>query len=266
MLTNIKQLTTEEGRREYYKYFLDDPSSFRHHVEPYLDPRFNDELKETYGCDHHGDPRFRIIWAGTEPMTAFKDTGSETIEYLGKKYPWMRLRIVKGYTYTNDDGQKVHVTTIPQVPKDKIYTEDITWDDLGVMKFAIEAKYTAEEMVQMGWYPPFDSPEFDMYCVKNGKRYRSRPNPKGEYILAHYIETEKGEYRDVTQADIDRIHEIVARSRNESEEEYLARKMKQREDLARLEQENESYNYSAQFEKSRIAAEKKLAKGQIIYG
>lgn len=265
MLTNLKELTTEEGRRAYYKYYLDDPSSFRHHVEPYLDPRFNEELKDAYGCDHHGDARFRFVWAGTLPALAYKDTGNETVEYEGKKYPWMRLRIIKGYTYLNDNGHKVHVTTLPQVPQGKIATEDITYDDLGVMKFAIEAKYTAEEMVQLGRYPAFDSLEFDTFCVKNGKRYRSKPDMKGEYVLAHYIETHDGQYRDVTQQDVDRIHEIVNRSRNESEAEYLARKMKEREDLAALEQYNSDYNYAKQFEQSLVSAEKKLARGQILY-
>lgn len=266
-LTPLKQLESEEGRREYYTYDPSNPTSMRHHVDPYLDPRFNEELLDMFGTDVHGDPRLRISWAGTLRAKSYRqmEDGS-TLEYEGMKYPYMRLRTIAGYEYFNDKGQKVTVATMAQVPKDALFVEVFEWDDLGTMKFVLEMKYTYEELVQIRRYPKPDTEEEVEWAHKNGKRIKEDPNPKGEYIFCHYIETHDGRYLEVSDDTIERIRDVFHTATTETEEEYVKRKLEARRQLAIAEQEQETLNYAHAVSNSRDRAERKLSKGKIIYG
>ena len=217
-LTPLKQLESEEGRREYYTYDPQNPVSMRHHVEPYLDPRFNEELLDMFGTDVHGDQRLRIVWAGMLRAGSYRQMeNGDTLRYEGMKYPYMRLRTIAGYEYFNDKGQKVTVATMAQVPKDALFVEVFEWDDLGVMKFALEMKYTFEELVQIRRYPKPDTDEEIGWATKNGKRIKDDPNPKGEYIFCHYIETHDGRYLEPSEATIESIRDIFHTATTESE-------------------------------------------------
>lgn len=265
-LIKIKELDTEEGRREYYTYDPRNPATLRPHAEPYLDPRFNAELLEIFGTDVHGDPRLRIVWGGSTRASSFREMeDGSVLEYDGMRYPYMRLRIIRGYNYYDKKGRKVMVTSLSRVPPNTVFTEAIGWDDLGVMKFVLEMKYTAEELVKLGRYPKPGSDEEKNWCVRDGKRYRRKPDPNGDYLFCHYIETSDGRFADVTQITIDNIRAIFHRATTETEAEYVKRKLAEREQLAIAEKEQENLNYANHVENARIRAEKKLAKGKIIY-
>jgi len=272
-LTALKHLDTEEGRREYYTYDMSRAETLKRHVEPYLDPRYNQELLDAYGTDPHGDQLVRIVWAGTLPRVNYReDKNGNTEAYDGCKYPFMRIKDTIGYTYLDKHGKRVTVTKFHQVPDDALFTEEFRYYDLGVMKFVIEMKFTHAQMVQLGYYPKANTPDAGLRGAhitprdKRYKRYRQAPNPNGEYMFVHYIETPEGEYRDVTQADIDQIHFIIRRAMGESEQEFLTRKVAEREALAKKEEEDKAMRDAAIAEAAIIRAEKKLARGKIIYG
>lgn len=259
----LKKLATEDGRREYYKYDLANPATLVHHQEPYLDPRFNKELHERYGEDKHGDPRVRIVWAGNLRQPKWRQYNGDTIEYSGMKYAYMRIRKDIGCEYL-ENGKKVFVTSVDKVPEGAVFSIVPHWDDLGVMKFVIEMKFTAQELTQMGWYPELDKD--DRYTRKGGNQWRLDPNPNGEYIFVHYIETPEGDYKDVAQEDLDAIHFMVHRSLNETEEEFIARRTAEMEQMQQLMSAEEAKKLEDLIADERIKAEKKLAKGKIIYG
>jgi len=230
-LFTFDELATEDGRREYYRVDLKNTDTLRNGlVEPYLNPAFNDDLLERYGCDVHGDQLVKISWAADIRATQFKDAGAITIPYLGRKYPWrggFRLKVTTGYSYTDTDGNKVTVRTLADVPQRTAFIEEFEYDDLGARKFVVEMKYTLEQMVKMEWCPPPDTPEGEQWCVRNGKRYRVAPDPKGEYIFGFFIEDKDGEYRDVTALDVQGIHDIFNRALNETDEERVTRKVEE---------------------------------------
>lgn len=262
----LKDIDNEEGRREYYTYDPSNPVTMQLHVEPYLDPRFNEELLEIFGKDPHGDPRLRIVWGGTLRAVAFRHMEDGTsMQYDGMKYPYMRIRVIKGYHYYTPDGKRVRVMTRDRVPKDALFSEDFDYDDLGQMKFVLEMKYTAEEMVQIQRYPVPGSDEEVGWCFKNGKQYRAEPNPLGEYIFCHYIETEDGRFADVTQNTIDSIRNIFNTATTETEAEYVKRKLETRQQLLIAAKEKEALDYADHVDNARIRAEKKLGKGKILY-
>lgn len=264
---NLKDLNSEEARREYYTYDPTNPATMVHHSEPYLDPRFNAELLDLFGVDQHGDQRVRIVWGGTLTAPAVRHMEDGTIrEYLGMKYPFMRLRVITGFKYQDSDGHQVTVSAEKYVPKGKPFGPVFDWEDLGIMKFVIEMKFTYEEMVQLGYYPKPGSKDETTYTRKKGRKFRLEPNPKGDYIFCHYIETPDGQYADVTDEWIDRIRFILNRAQTETEQEYVARKLEAREKLAALTQEQEDLRLSAAIDDARGRAESKLARGKILYG
>jgi hypothetical protein len=242
-LFTIEELSTEEGRRAYYRIDLQDPSTLHNNcAEPWLNPAYNEELKKRYGCDIHGDQIVKISWAASLRAVAFKDIGFTTLSYTGRKYPFMggyRLKVTTGFSYYSVDTEtgeshKVTVPSLDKVPFGKVWTEEFAYDDLGARKWVVEMKYTVAQMVRMGWCPPPDTPEGEQWCVRQGKRYRIAPDPKGEYVFGFFIEhqvPEEGEYRDVTQADVDAIHAIFNRALNETDEERATRKMAEHEKL-----------------------------------
>lgn len=266
-LISFKALETEEGRREYYTYDPSNPVSMCHHAEPYLDPRFNEELLTMFGRSANGDQKLRIVWAGTLRAKSFRHMeDGTTLEYDGMRYPYMRLRTIRGYTYYKGNVKNT-VTRCEQIPKNALFCEDFEYDDLGTMKFALEMKYSYAEMVQLKKYPIPGSDEEANWCIRSGKRYRVPPNPQGEYLLCHFIETSDLRYADVTQQTIDSIREIMHTAMTETEEEYIARKLKAREDLAEMEKKQEKLDYADNVDNAIIRAEKKLARGQVkIYG
>lgn len=231
----LKDLQTENGRREYYRVDLSNPMTVRNGlVEPYLDPSYNAELAERYGYDELGDQRVRIAWAAELRQVQYKDEGWRTVEYLGRKYPHgggFRIKIDDGYIYQSDKGKQVHVKRVEDVPPGKPAVKTFYYDDLGTRKFVVEMKFTLQEMVQLGWCPPPDTPRGEQWCVRGGKRYRSAPDPGGEYVLLYYIEDEAGEYRDVRQEDIDFIHSVINRAQTETEAERVTRRMAERDKI-----------------------------------
>jgi hypothetical protein len=268
--TTLKELSTEEGRREYYTYDPRNPETLCHHQEPYLDPRFNEELLEAAGTDIHGDPRMRIVWAGSLRQTNFKvmDDGS-VLEYEGMKYPYMRVRMVRGYIYHDRNGNRVSTTSMIGIPDKTPFVEDIVWYDLGHMKFVLEMKYTYEELVKLGRYPVPGSKE-DKEWHENkrykGKRMRLDPNPNGEYLFAHYIETPDGRYMDMNDDMMDKIRSVIFNATSQTEEAYIEQKLELRKKAAIAAQEAESLRLSDAISNARIAAEKRLARGKVVYG
>lgn len=267
MSISIAQLKTEDGRREYYTYDPTNPASMVQHAEPYLDPRFNEELKHLFGVDLHGDQRVRVVWGGSEPAISFKQMpDGKSLQYLGKKYPYMRVRNVRGYIYIDKEGKKVTVKSIDRVPEGHPAVEDIIYDDLGIMKFVLEMKFTHAELIAMGRYPLPDDAHAWVHDKTMTYRIKADPNPNGEYIYAHYIETPDGEFCDMTDAWLDQIKMILNRAQTETEEEYIVRKMDARNKLAILTQEAADLKYADAVENARIKAEKKLSRGKVLYG
>lgn len=223
--------------RRYYRVDVNDPSTFTNNVvEPYLNPAINEELAERYGVDIHGDQLIRIVWAPSLRTTNFKDHGSHTEPYEGRKYPYnggFRLRITTGFVYKNDDDNDVTVPTIAKVPKNKSFVEQFVYDDLAARKFVVEMKFSLAQMVQMRWAPEPGSQEEGTWCVRNGKRYRISADPRGEYIFCKFIQTPEGDFRSVTSDDVRLIHETFDRALNETEAERLVRKQEEREELDR---------------------------------
>ncbi len=265
-MISLKELATEEGRRTYYTYNLKDPATLYHHSEPFLAPMYNEQLLELWGTDVHGDQLLRISWSGTLAAPAFKDVGDSVIEYEGKKYPFMRLVVNEGFEFHNKDGNLVFVTDVKDVPENTVFAVRKRYEDLGKMMFVLEMKFTAEQLVQQGYYPAFDSPEFDEWCVKNGKRYAPRPNPKGEYRFCNFIQTPDGKYRDVSPADVDNIRQLINRANSETEMEYITRKQEEREKVFAIAKHEKEAHFASVVGDSIVRAEKKLAKGKIIYG
>ena len=232
-----KELSTEEGRREYYRVDLGDPDTIRNDlVEPYLNPAFNEELLDRYGTDAHGDQLIRVVWAVNLRAWQYKDIGVSTMQYLGRKYPWnggFRLRVTTGYTYIDNSGKRVTVRHQKLVPKGKLSVEEWEYDDLGARKFVIEMKYSVEQLVKLGWCPDPNTEEGKQWCVRQGKRYKNAPDPKGEYIFCRFLSNEEtapvAEYRDVVYEDIEQIHLIYNRSLNETDAERVERKKKEAE-------------------------------------
>lgn len=265
-LTPFKSLETEDGRREYYTYDRERPETLRHHAEPYLDPAFNEQLIEMFGRDPHGDPRMRIVWAGTLRAPMCVDLGDRLVWFDGMKYPYMRTKRQIAWEYIDRNGKRVTTTNDKSIPQGTVYGPVYEWDALGHMKFVIEMKFTAEELVKLRKYPKPGSDEEKNWGVKNGKRYLRPPNPDGEYQFVHYVEDGVGGYADCTQAHIDKIKEIFDRSLSETEEEFVARKLAEREALAIAEQAAADLNFSNHVHDARVRAEKKAAKGKILYG
>lgn len=259
-MIDLKKLSTSDGRREYYKYDMGNPATLVHHQPPYMDPRFNAELKERYGEDKHGDQRIRIVWAGTERQVQFREDRNQKVqEYMGMKYRFIRLRKDIGCEYM-ENGKKVFVTSVDRVPEGATFAFVPHWDDLGIMKFAIEMKFTAVEMTQMGWYPEMDKQGINDFCRKNGQKYRAEPNPNGEYIFIHYIETKEGTYKDLEQADLDAIHYMFHRSLNETEAEFIIRREDEMNKITKLTNKQEDQQLTDLIANARVNAEKKLAK------
>lgn len=226
----------ELERAKYYTYDLSKQSTMVHHEPPYLEPYFNRELLKLGGKDIFGDPILRIVWAGTLPETKYhEDVNGITKEYKGMKYAFIKRNVVTGYSYLNDKGQKVTVTDLNLVPPGKVSTRESYMDELGQMKWAVEMKYSAEDLVTLGYYPPLDSKRADQWCVRNGQRYRVKPNRQGDYLLAFFIETPEGGYRDVRESDLERIRYVWQRAHSETDEAFTQRKMEEIEAMLELE-------------------------------
>lgn len=266
-MMSLRQLETEEGRREYYSYNPRDPLSLVPRSAPYLSERFNEELLEKYGTDIWGDQRIRIVWAPeVDQLQYYEDQHGNTYSYQGKRYPYMRIERVIGFCYRNAKGEHVTVTTEDRVPEGAIAEPVTIKEDLPKLHFVVEMKYTLEEMIALKWCPDPATTEGEAWCVRNGKRYRDTPDPRGEYMLAYPIVTADGQYRDVTDDDLRHIHEIVRRVRTESPEEYVARKKDEFEKLTAVAEAEKAEKEADKWSDAFIRAERRQAqKGRIIF-
>jgi hypothetical protein len=222
----------EYERQQYYRYDLRNPATMVHHEVPFLDPHFNRELLKLAGKDIFGDPILRIVWAGTLRETKYhEDANGKTQEYQGMKYAFIKRNVITGYTYINDKGHRVTVKTPDLVPKGKVYQNQSHMDELGTMKWVVEMKYSAQDLETLGYYPKLGSAKADQWCVKDGQRYRVKPSRTGEYLKAFFIEMPESMgyahfgYRDPRESDLEEIKRIWWQAHNESDEDYVKRKM-----------------------------------------
>lgn len=264
MTVRMKDLASEEGRREYYTYDPKDPSSWTVKAAPWLDPRFNDELLKRHGADMWGDQLIRIAWAGDiESWNYWIDGNGIAHRYKGYKYPYSRYTLVTGFQYLNAEGKKVTVASPAAVPPGRASVPLTEKRDLPKLHFVVEMKFTLDQLVGMGWASDPDSEV--QWSTRHGVRVAEAPNPKGEYVLAYPIVDKQERYRDVVQADLDHIHEIVNRSKTETEEERLVRKQEEHARMAlvmALEEEDKNLGI---WDKVMTEAERKVAKGRTVY-
>jgi hypothetical protein len=252
----------EAERQKYYVYDPSKPSTMVHHNPPRLDDHFNRELLKLAGKDIYGDQRLRIAWAASIPETKYHENeNGKTEEYEGRKYAFMKRRVVTGYTYINKKGHKVTVKHPALVPKDKVYTNASYLDELGIMKWVVEMKYTAQELEDMGYYPKHGSLKAEQWCVRNGQRYRIKPSRTGEYIKAFFIEMPDSfgfgnfGYRDVRESDLEEIRRIWHQAHNESEEDYANRKMAEINARLEFEEAEQARKMDSALESAIIRAE-----------
>lgn len=262
----LKDLKTEKGRQQYYEYDVKRPDTLVPHEPPVLDPVFNELLLDVWGTCPNGDPRLRIVWGGSEPATRYKDVGDRTIAYEGRKYQVIRIKKTTGWVYRDDKGRTVVAAKPNMVPKDKVAVEQFDYFDLGRMRWILEMKYTAEECVASGWYPEPDSEREASWGMKDGKRYADPPDPKGMYVMAKVFETPDGKYRDVQMSDIEAVVETIRTAENETEYERFVRKREQYLAMKRAKAIAKEEWKNAQIQDAIVRAEKKLARGKIIYG
>jgi hypothetical protein len=253
----------EAERQKYYVYDMARPSTMVHHNPPKLDEHFNRELLKLGGKDIFGDPILRIVWAASIPEVKYHETpNGKTEEYHGKRYAYMKRSVVTGYTYINDKGHKVTVKHPSLVPKNKIYSNSSYLDELGIMKWVVEMKYSASDLEALGYYPKLGSTKAEQWCVRNGQRYRIKPSRTGEYLKAFFIETPESfgqgnfGYRDVRQSDIEEVKRIWYQAQNESDDAYAERKMKEIEEYLEYEQLERDRKQSSALESAIIRAEK----------
>lgn len=267
MSFTLEELGTEEGRSRYYKVNLADRSTWRNNlVEPYLDPVFNEELLERYGTDAQGNQKIRISWAVPHTKRHYKVEHNRVTPYTGRKYPYrgaFRLRITRGYIYTDNNGKKVTVTEKSNVPKDKVFVEDSYYDDLAERKFVAEMRLSLPEMIALGLVK--NPSLFPNQGMKNGVRFKDEPNPSGDYVFLFFCQDKFREYRDVTFKDIQRIHDVVNRSNTETDLEYLARKTAERALAMELDAADKRKKEFIHWERAWGRAEKRVARGKIEY-
>lgn len=256
---------SEEIRKEYYTYDMARESTLFQHEPPSFDlTGFNKQLVELAGKDPYGDPRIRIAWSDSlSKVKYYEDANGVFQKYKGKKYPFMRVRRISGYSFYDKKGVKTTVTSVDKIPKDRPFVVEHTMGDLGVMKYVVEMKYTLDELIKLGYYPE-DRKEREKWGVSNGQRYADVPDARGDYMVCFYIETPDGGYRDVVQADLEAIKEIWYRAHNESDREYVERKQAEVEKILNLAEEQELAEFNDALDKAIVRAEKSV-RGQIYF-
>lgn len=253
-LISLTDLHTPKGRKGYYRYVDDDPDSFVEKTAPVLVgatiEEINNRLLDISGVDPHGDPRLKAFWAGTLPEVKYwEDSNGKTHEFVGKKYRYRRTFITEGYAYINDEGNKVIVSKSGDVPAHKIYAPERRPVEYGELIWVIEMKYTAEELVKLGWFPDPDSERGRTFCIKNGQRYRKPLDPRGEYVPAIRIEEPeydsvgdivKNWYRDITLQDVEKIQSVINKSQSESNQAFADRVTARDNDIQRIQKERQA--------------------------
>jgi hypothetical protein len=247
-----KELRTPEGKREYYRYYLDVPESLVEKPAPTLQDvpieEINRQLKEIAGTDAHGDPIFKASWAGTLPEIKYQEYSDsegvlKTKEFIGKKYAYYRRRVQDGYEFLNDEGHRIFVKNQNQIPSGKVARVVSHVEELGELYWVVEMKYTAEQMVAAGFLPDPDSERAKTFCIKNGNRYRKPFDPKGEYVFAFFCQELVADsdyaepvpyYRDIGRQDVETVRAIWHRANNESESEFAERVIKQEQRIERI--------------------------------
>lgn len=278
MKTNIKLLKEEDGRAEYYRYYMDDPNSWIEKPAPTLlitpIDQINKELEKIAGVDHHGDPRFRAVWAGTlKEIKFWEDFGGKTHEIIGKKYCERRMRRNTGWSFIGNDGKKRTVTNQRFVPQGKAAGPESEVIEFGELKWVVEMKFTAEEMVNAGYLPAPGSEREKTFCIRNGQRYRKTFDRRGEYMFCFYCQDTvmggEGDpvvqlYRDITLRDVENTRAIWNMAHSESESEFAARVIASTERILSIKEQRAAEEQSKAIRNAADRAEK-LPVGQLIF-
>lgn len=239
------RVTSRDGKRRFYRYYLDEPQSYRMNIPapslPVSLDILNKELLKIGGVDSYGDQRIKIFWAGTLPeVKYYLGSDGKTHEFIGKKYMAKRARVVTGYSYLADNGEKVTVKEQHTVPKDKVLVPESEVVEWGELIWVIEYKFTGEEMVSAGYLPAPGSEREKTFAIKDGNRYRKPFDPRGEYVPAVRIEELEYDkttnqitewYRDVTMQDVENIRRVYQRALSESEPEFVEKVISRTEDI-----------------------------------
>lgn len=258
---------TLEEKQQSFEYRS--PADLFVHGEPFSPAEWNKTLETIGGTCPLGDARLRIVWGGTAKKKGFIQTDTRSAEAMVIKYraEVPKTRNLVGFTYFGHNGHVVRVARADHVPEDKIAMPIIEEQELGMLRWMFERKFTVDELVAMQMAPDPRSEAVKTYGVKGGRRYIAPTDPRGEYIGLYPLQTPDGKYWEPTAEWFDLLWETEKVNREVTVGDRMVMLDKALEDIETRERKAKEYAAEQEdilFEETLIETEK-AAQGQVIF-
>lgn len=198
-----------------YEYLENDPSTWKYHEPPYLDPKWQERINEFAGLNRHGKPNLRLVWAGTLKSDRTED-GKELKYHSG----WTPFE-VQGYRYKV--GDEWHFTQkVEDIPVDVMLLPETRQEELGMLRFVAEKWTSPEELERQHRFQNRYAPGDLAPTLRKFPR-------EGVYDTYVIIESEAGLFRRIDGAVIEYLKakwhydKLPFEQREAMREEYLAK-------------------------------------------
>jgi hypothetical protein len=207
-----------EEKQQHFEYRT--PKDLYVHMAPCSPDAWNARLLKIAGTDAAGDPRLRIVWGGDAKKTGYRQDATGSVEIRTIRYPGPipKVRECKGFKYIDNDGHWITVMRSDLVPVGKMIVPLYDYFELGVLRWILEMKMTPTELVAAQIYPGLPGTrEWETYGTREGRRYKPRMNPRGEYFAVMPIQTPGKRYWEPDEAWFESYAKTVYEDRNATE-------------------------------------------------
>lgn len=145
--------------REKQDYYIYDTRPYRMKHPPKLNPELVQALK-----NEKLDKLYRFVWGGVVIVRETENSDFFTIPRGDRnathvvngvvlpRYPFARAQQARGFYYTDALNHKVCVTREEFIPKEYTARVDYRYVDFGVLKWHLEQRTDAEQLIQSGVY------------------------------------------------------------------------------------------------------------------